>query len=300
MNNNRSILFLLLTFAVSWMIALIFFLAGGRWNTTPAIVIGIGYMYVPLIMVLIVQKGIIKAALVEPLNISFRLNRWFLVAWLLPPLIAFTTFGVSLLFHSVDYSPEMVGMFERFRHLMTPEQLSQIEEQTQSLPVHPFWITLLQGLLAGVTVNAIAAFGEELGWRGFLHRAWRGWGYWRASAIIGFIWGIWHTPLILMGHNYPQHPVAGVFMMTGFCLLWSPIFFYIREKSGSVIAAALLHGSLNGAGGFAILLVSGGNDLVVGVTGLAGLIVLALANIVLVVYDRYLTAKPIICGIGQE
>ena len=39
-------------------------------------------------------------------------------------------------------------------------------------------------------------------------------GLWKSSWVIGVIWGFWHAPLILQGHNYPQHPWAGVFMMT--------------------------------------------------------------------------------------
>src|SRR5690606_27639265 len=84
----------------------------------------------------------------------------------------------------------------------------------------------------------------------------------------------------LQGHNYPQHPVAGVAMMTLFCLLLSPLFSYVRLKSGSVLAAALMHGTLNGTAGIALMLVQGGNDLTIGMTGVAGMIVLVLANLV--------------------
>jgi hypothetical protein len=61
----------------------------------------------------------------------------------------------------------------------------------------------------------------------------------------------------------------------------APLLAHLREKAGSVLAAALAHGSLNGTVGLAILLLDGGNDLQVGVTGLAGLVVLAAANAVL-------------------
>ena len=188
----------------------------------------------------------------------------------------------------------MAGLLERLRPLVTPEQLVELEEQIRSAPVHPIFLVLAQGLIAGISINALAAFGEELGWRGFLHRSWKQRGYWRTSLLIGGIWGLWHAPIILMGHNYPEHPVAGVFMMVLFTLLWSPIFFYIREKSGSVIAAAILHGSINASAGLAILLVQGGSDLTVGIAGLSGLIVLLLANAVLVWFDRKWAAEPII------
>jgi membrane protease YdiL (CAAX protease family) len=250
-------------------------------------------MFIPMTVAIMVQRSVYKEPLKEPLGISFRLNRWFLVAWLLPPVIACAALGVSLLFPGVAYSPEMEGMFERFQSVLTPEQLEQMRRQVAALSVHPLWIGLAQGLLAGATINAIAGFGEELGWRGLLQREFSSLGFWKSSALIGVVWGVWHAPITLQGHNYPQHPVAGVFMMTVFTLLLSPLFSYVRLQARSVIAAAIMHGSLNGTFGLSIGVVKGGNDLTVGVTGLAGVIVLALANIGLFVYDRFLAKEPI-------
>jgi len=133
---------------------------------------------------------------------------------------------------------------------------------------------------------------RKLGWRGLLLRELGRMGFWRASALIGLIWGIWHAPLILQGHNYPQHPVEGVFMMIIFCLLLSPIFSYIRIKSGSVIAAAILHGTLNATGGLSIMIVNG-NDLVTGVTGASGFIILSILNLLIFVLDHSVRGRPV-------
>jgi membrane protease YdiL (CAAX protease family) len=140
--------------------------------------------------------------------------------------------------------------------------------------VHPIWIGLLQGLVAGPTINAIAGFGEELGWRGMLQKEFAPLGFWKASLLVGVIWGVWHAPLILQGHNYPEHPRTGVLMMILWCALLGPVFSYVRLKARSVLAAAVMHGSVNATFGLAIMVVKGGNDLVVGVTGVSGLAVL--------------------------
>jgi membrane protease YdiL (CAAX protease family) len=187
----------------------------------------------------------------------------------------------------------MAGFFERFQGILPPELIEQMREQLTAFPVHVFWIALGQGLIAGVTVNAIAAFGEELGWRGFLFKELGHMDLWRSSAIIGLVWGIWHFPLILLGQNYPQHPVAGVFMMILFSILLSPIFGYVRLKSKSVIAAAVMHGSLNGTAGLSIMVVKGGSDLIVGVTGAAGLVVLIIVNLCIFVFDRSIRGKTV-------
>lgn len=285
-NTRKVVLFIGLTFGFCWLMAIMFYVFGGRWNTTGSFIIGIIYMFIPMVMVIVVQKLVYKEPLKEPLEISFKLNRWFFVAWLLPPLVAFATLGVSLLFPNVTYSPEMAGLFERFESIMTPEQIEQMRMQVEASPIHPIWFGLIQGLIAGITINAVAGFGEELGWRGFLQREFASMGFWKSSLLIGFIWGVWHMPIILQGHNYPEHPVAGVLMMIIWCLLLAPIFSYVRLKAKSVIAAAIIHGSLNATAGLAITVVKGGNDLLIGVTGLAGFIVLVLTNLSLLIYER--------------
>jgi len=295
-NVKKAALFTGLTFFFNYLLVTLYFAFGGKWVTPGSFIVATAYMFIPMTAAIVVQRLIYKEPIKEPLGISFRLNRWFLIAWLLPPAIAFAVLGVSLLFPGVEYSPEMAGMFEKFKAVFPPEQLEQMKNQSAALPVHPIWIGLLQGLLAGITVNAVAGFGEELGWRGFLQRELGYLGFWKSSALIGLLWGIWHAPIILQGHNYPEHPVAGVFMMTVFTLLLSPIFSYVRLKAGSVLAAAVIHGSLNGTLGLSVMVIKGGNDLTVGITGLAGFIVLFIVNIGIFIYDRCLAREPLMRG----
>jgi len=294
---NRTLLFLLLTFGISFLLAGIFRLLNGDIHTGRAgfILLGVAYMFVPTVAVLIVKKLIYKEKIKSDLLVSFRFNRWFLVAWLIMPLISFCTVPVSVwLFSDVSYSPAMEGMISRYQEVMTSQQLGEMKESLENLPFNPVWLILFQALIAGITVNAIAGFGEELGWRGFLLREFSDMHFLKASVLIGFIWGIWHAPLILMGHNYPQHPQTGVLMMTVWCILLSGFFLYITIKSGSVIAASVMHGTLNAIAGIASMLVEGGNDLQVGVTGLAGFITLTFFLMLLFVYDRFISREGIL------
>lgn len=286
--SRKALLFVALTFAISWLIALLFYLSGGRWNTPAALAVAVAYMFVPLAAAVIVQRAIYREPLAGSLGIRLRLNAWFLAAWLLPPLLALLTVGVSLLLPGVSYSPGMEGLFERLGATLPPEQLARLREQASSSPIHPLWPALAQGLIAGATVNTIAGFGEEAGWRGLLQGELARLGLLRSSLAIGLVWGVWHAPLVLMGHNYPSHPVAGVFMMIAWTVLLSPIFGYIRLKSRSVVAAALLHGTLNGTAGLALMPIRGGTDLTVGVTGAAGLVALLALNAGLWACDRFL------------
>ncbi|MGE5379432.1 MAG: CPBP family intramembrane glutamic endopeptidase [Methylocystaceae bacterium] len=272
-------IYLALAFIFSWSLAALFYLAGGRLNSPYAGPILIFYMFGPFLAAIITQKLMVKKEIVAPLAISFKLNKWFWLAWLLPPVLAFTTLGITLLFPGVSFSSDMAGMFARYQSLMSPEQYQQMQQQINHLPVHPIWLILAQGLIAGATVNALAAFGEELGWRGFLYSELKSIGFWRSSFIIGLVWGIWHAPLIIQGYNYPQHPLLGVLMMTIWCMLLSPVFSFIRLKTQSVIGASLFHGTLNGTVSLALVLIRGGNDLTTGLLGLPGFITLAVVNL---------------------
>jgi membrane protease YdiL (CAAX protease family) len=293
-NIKKSLLFVGLNFFISYAFIFSYFALGGKWLSSGTIFVAPIYMFMPALAAVVVQEFVYKEPLKEPLGISWRVNRWWLVAWLLPPAAAFAALGISLLLPDVHYSPQMTGLLERFRAVIPAEQLQRAQKQMDSFPIHPFWMGLLMGLVAGPTVNAIAGFGEELGWRGLLQRELGFLGFWKSSALIGFIWGLWHAPIILQGHNYPQHRIAGVFMMTAFCVLLAPIFSYVRLKAKSVIAAAITHGSLNATAGVAIAVIEGGSDLTVGLSGLAGFITLAVINLGIFAYEGFVAAEPLI------
>jgi membrane protease YdiL (CAAX protease family) len=292
---NKTTLFLILTFLISFIAAGTYKLLGGTGIGTAGFTIfGAIYMFIPAISVLIVKKVIHKDKIRTDLLISFKINKWFFVAWLIMPIIIFSTLGINLIFPNVSYNPEMTGFLERLNNIMTPEQIEEMQASIDALPINLVWIILIQGLIAGVTINALAAFGEELGWRGFLLHAFKKMIFFKAAIIIGFIWGIWHAPLILMGHNYPQHPQIGIFMMILLCIFLTPFLLYITIKSKSVITAAIMHGTMNATAGISIMAISGGNDLTSGIAGLAGFMTLTLFLIALFLYDFFISKDKIL------
>lgn len=285
MERTKLVWYLSLAFGISWSLALIFWLIRDTFESVslPFMIMGIGFMFGPMVSVIITEKRFGSERITRLYPLQFKWNKWWTIAWLFPLVISLGSLLAGLLMPGTSLSLEMEGMFERFKDTLTPEQLEQM--RNTPMPVHPFFITILQGLVAGITINAVAGFGEELGWRGLMYREFKTMTFWKASVIIGVVWGIWHAPMILMGHNYPQHPVVGVLMMTLFCILLAPLFNLVRWKSRSVLAAAIFHGSFNALSGLAIMLIKGGNDLLIGVTGLAGMVVLVLIN--LVIWLRY-------------
>jgi len=241
---------------------------------TKLIVLSPFYMFIPFVAT--VLTCLVYKIPVGSLALIAKPNRWFLVAWLLPALLSISTLGVSLLLPGVDYSPSMEGVSRYYS--VSP---SVAPEQFTLLGLPPLISVLLMGLVAGPTINALFAFGEEIGWRGFLYRELAQLGFWKLSYVTGVIWGIWHAPLILHGLNYPQHPVEGIGMMVVFTTLLSPLLSSIRMKTKSVVGAAITHGTVNAVAGISVAFAKGGSDLIVGLTGLSGFIVLSIVNLVL-------------------
>jgi membrane protease YdiL (CAAX protease family) len=292
-NTRYTLQFIGITFFFCWMLIGVYSLSGGEWQTRPAYIIALVYMLIPGITAILFQKFVTNEPVRETLALWFRPNRWFLAAWILPVFITLLAVGAGLLLPGVDYSPNLSGFFDRYREVLTPEQVARMQRDMEQFPVSPFWIGLVNGLVAGITINAFFALGEELAWRGLLVHRLSGMGFWKMTGLIGLIWGVWHAPIILMGHNYPQHPKAGIGMMIVFSLLLTPLLLYIRLKSGSSVAAAIFHGTINGLAGLSILVIAGGGDLTVGITGIAGFLALAAVILLLAMYDRFLSPEPL-------
>jgi membrane protease YdiL (CAAX protease family) len=287
---KKAIQFIILTCAVSWAVAGAAILFGLRVaNALPYTIFAAAYMVLPAVCAITLQV-IHKENPFRSLNISFRFNRWFLIAGIAPIIYTFITLGINLLLPNVSFSIT----YEGFISLLPAEQAELAAQQLSRIPPLVFLaLQLIQVIVAGYTINAIFAFGEELGWRGYLLKALRNSKFLFISLITGTVWGLWHFPLILMGHNYPQHPVAGVGMMIIWCILLSPVMTYLVVKSNSVITAAIFHGTLNAIAGITKLYLVGGNDLTNGVTGITGFAALLLVNIAFFLYDRYITKENI-------
>ena len=91
--------------------------------------------------------------------------------------------------------------------------------------------------------SALSAAGEELGWRGFAYPVLeKVFGPVKAVLIIGFIWALWHLPLILGGlYQSKVNIVYGIITFIVLVMLVTVIYCWLRSVSGSVITAILLH-----------------------------------------------------------
>jgi membrane protease YdiL (CAAX protease family) len=294
---KKSIQYIVVTCAVSWAVAGTAIWLGLREaKGLVYMVFAAAYMWLPAVCAIILQ-AIRKEKPFSSLNVSFRFNRWFLVAGIVPIVYAFMSLGINLLFPNVSFSPN----FEGYLSALPPEQAELAAQQLSRFPPVVFLlIQTVSAVVAGCTINALFAFGEEFGWRAYLLQTLRHMKFLPVSLIIGTVWGLWHFPLILIGHNYPQHPVAGVGMMVLWCILLTPVIIYIVIKSKSVITAAIYHGTLNAIAGIGILFLTGGSDLINGATGIAGSIALLLVNLAFYLYDKFITKENIFIKVIGE
>ncbi len=246
------------------------------------------YMLLPMIVAIVMQK-VDKDRLSSTGLLRFRISWSWLVAWVLPVIMVLLTIFVNTLLPGCEYNTDMSSM-------IPVDSIPEEQKEMLSLFMNPtvmIVITIVSGLFAGVTINALFAFGEEYGWRNYLVSALKEKKFICASVFIGIVWGLWHFPLILLGHNYPQHSVVGVFMMVVFCVLASFVETYFVLKTKSVFPAAIFHGTINAVAGLNVILVKGGNDLLNGMTGLSGFFVMAVVVIMIYLFDRYVSKDNI-------
>ncbi|MDZ7701407.1 MAG: CPBP family intramembrane glutamic endopeptidase [Halobacteriales archaeon] len=131
-------------------------------------------------------------------------------------------------------------------------------------------LQLGQLLIVAPLVNSLFTFGEEFGWRGYLLPKLLPLGARRALLAHGVIWGVWHWPIIAMGHNYgleyPGAPWTGLAAMTLFTVGVGVVLGWLTLRSGSVWPAVLGHAMVNGAAGLGLLFLATPPRLLLGPT----------------------------------
>jgi len=277
----RTATFTGLAYLVSWAL---FYPAGPLFPADWVPAIFVLFMAGPIVAAFATAALFDRGKIIRMLALTARPSWWWLVAWLLPPILAAVAALVTSLFpgvHWVTVAEGTIAIAAEQGVELTPEDLA-------ALP--PFWTMLLVGFSLGGAINTIAAIGEEAGWRGYLWSVLRPLGFWPASLSVGLIWGFWHAPLIAIGHNYGTgyagYPWLGILTMILFTVGISPILGLLRDHTNSAWPAALFHGTMNAVAGLFLIIQTGASSLIAGLPGLAGIITLAVSAAIIAYLRR--------------
>jgi membrane protease YdiL (CAAX protease family) len=270
-NRNALTWYLILAFALAWILFILpvpFGAPNSSLRQSISLVSWSLAMWAPGLAAILVTRYV-KKEKIESLNLRQLGDRKaYLWAWLLPALLVVIAGLLTWLLGAgtLDLS------FSAIR-----EAMAQAPGADLVPPTVVVVIQILFSLTLAPLINTFLALGEELGWRGFLLPELLPLGQWRAILLSGVIWGFWHAPTILQGHNYPNNPVLGVLLMVVFSVLVGAFFSWIYLRTRSPWAPARAHGSLNATAGLPLLFLTGVNMTIGGtLASLIGWIPLAL------------------------
>ena len=284
---SAVIVFTVLACGLAWLVALPLWLGDGLAEPLAGALLP-AMMLTPAIAALIVTFAMRIPARGErarflglwPLRPAKRVVWLMVAAWLVPPLLVALTVLVSaaLGFVRLDLT------FAAF----AVELQKALPAGSPMPPVEVVVFAQIAMIPFAALLNAIPAFGEELGWRGWLVPALRPLGTWPTLLLSGAIWGFWHSPIILLGYNFGRTDLSGVLLMIGGCVAWGILLGWLRLRSASVWPAVIAHGSLNAAAGLIVIFAAAKPDLALaGPLGVAGWIVLAVVIAVLVATGQF-------------
>src|SRR5690625_50676 len=287
--------FVILTFGLAWLLALpLYFVDDPLTMQTLYLPISLLIMGVPgLIGWLIVRrhrpKGYRAAALgfARPQSVP-RFLGYLGLAFLIPLGIGLLSLPLAALlgFYEADFV-NFSGMQQIFA-----------EAGVTEIPIEVLLIgQIINIVLASWLINLVPALGEEIGWRGWLMPQLLPLGVVPTILITGVIWGLWHTPLILLGHNYPHLPGwLAVLCMVVFCTLVGGVLMWLSLRTNSVWPAALGHSTVNATATLPLLFSANTtfDTAHVGITGTTGWAITAALLVILLATKSFRPAAPVV------
>jgi CAAX protease family protein len=288
---KRIYIYLAISFGIAWITGLVIYLTGGLVNSPKLtgnislafVLLATTYMGAPALANLLTrittEEGWQNAFLRPKFKKSWL---YWVMAWVGPGIL--TIFGAVIFF--LIFPQFYDSTFTVLREMISSSAVAA----GQPLPEINPWIIVIaqtiQAILIAPAINAIPTLGEEFGWRAYLqpklvslmdNR--------KAVLLTGVIWGVWHWPAILMGHNYgleyPGVPWLGPLAMVWFCIVLGTFIGWVSLKGGSVWPAVIAHAAINGIAGIGALLVKGDvnpilGPMPVGVIGSIGFSIVAM------------------------
>ena len=277
---KRAIVYIAITFALTWLYSLlvVYPIANGEaLSGVPALATQLAVaaaMFFPAIGVLLtrlVTREGFKNAWLKP-HIKGNI-KFYLLAWFGPAVLTFAGMAVYFLIFPNDLDLS-------FSYFTATLEAAGAPLETLPMPISMLMLVqCVQAVFLAPAMNFVTCFGEEWGWRGYLlPKVSKHFSTIPTLLITGIIWGLWHAPLTIIGHNYGLgywgFPFTGIAMMCLFCITLGIFLSFVTLKTGSCIPAILGHGAINGIAAIGIYFTYDGGNPFVGPapTGIVGMI----------------------------
>lgn len=270
---KRAGIFIAFAFGIAWLVALALYFTGGLTPTPRTLILlSVGYMGAPAlahVLTRLVTREGWQGLYLRP---NFRKGwPYWLICWIAPAILAFLGMGLFFALFPQYYDPTLSAV--------TALMEQSAAAQGQALPAIDPWVIVLSqtltALLAAPVLNAIPILGEEFGWRAYLQPRLMPLGGRKAMVLMGVIWGLWHAPLIAMGHNYgtgyPGAPWTGILATIWIMFILGTFLGWAVLRAGSVWPAVIGHGAFNGIAGIYVFFTQGSPNPLLG-PSLAGLL----------------------------
>lgn len=268
----------------------VYLFLGGERDTASASAFGAIFIRAcPGLVAIGFQRWVTRRPIVSGLEIRLRPDRWFVAGWLVPILWVLFALGLGLLLPGTHYAPDLSGMKQAFPGT-TDADLADFRSRLAALHLPPLGALVLVALVVGPTLSALAAFGEEVAWRGWVLNELAPLGFWRSALVAGLLQAAWHFPFFFEGF-YPVDPVKGCAWLVLQLGLQGILMAHLRRESRSVLPATLFHGTCGAAQPIAVALLTGGNPDLVGLGTLTGALAL-LPFVLAVALHRRLARTP--------
>lgn len=269
MEVKRIWIYLLITFALTYCVEIFMIMPlAGSADMESALfaqMLKAGVMFIPAFGVIVTRAFTREPFVGKSMMINLKLRgnlRYYALVWF--GFAGLIVFGAAIYFlifpgkfdPQMGYAKLLITSQAQAAGQMTMEETIGQEEVWQAV-----LLQVIMGIFLSPFANILNCFGEEWGWRGYLlPKLMKQFKIVPTLLLSGVIWGVWHMPIIIMGHNYgvgyKGYPVVGILAMCVFCTVIGIILSYVTIKTESCIPAVMGHGMLNGFAAVGMLFTS--------------------------------------------
>lgn len=244
---NQLILFIIISYGLAATVDIFYYIMGFGFSTSPDgdILIfvptwGLLRMYTPLAASILVMK-MYGYDIMKWIRSNLRIDLRGLFFYILTPSIVLLTVGI---YYVVYRGLTGAGL----ANIELPEPLGELPQHIKLL------LLIVNGYTASITINALYAYGEEMGWRAFLlEKLKTRYGKGLSILLTGLIWGFWHYPaMLLLGYGeidiFGDPPYITIFKMgiyPIFTVFIGALLAYSYWMSRNILVPSGIHGAVN-------------------------------------------------------